>query len=330
MDKPSRLPPLGMLRIFEAAARLQSFTAAARELNVTHSAVSHQIRALEDQLGFPVFHREGRGVQLTVLGQEFAAQVNQALCDMGRSLTQLLQRANPNLLTVTCLPSFAACWLVPRIGRFLASHPQAEFNLISTSAMLDFARDGIDIAIRFGFGSYPAQNAELLMRDEMLVVASPALVGDEPPLKPEDLAKWPLLRSDGEFWRAWFERAGLDWPEPQGGLFINDSSLALHSARAGHGIALSRRSLCQIELDAGRLVQLFPLTLPNSRAYWFVTPAGIEHSPLAQDFHDWLYAEAAKAPPISSDPPVSDADLEQGIHSWGRLLHVQTHVNVDA
>lgn len=321
MDKPSRLPPLGMLRIFEAAARSQSFTAAARELNVTHSAVSHQIRGLEEQLGFALFHREGRGVQLTVLGQEFALRVNRALCDMGLSLTQLLQRANPNLLTVTTMPSFAACWLGPRIGDFLENHPQAEFNLISTTTVLDFARDGVDIAIRFGFGDYPAQDAGLLMRDEMLVVGSPTLIGDHPPKDPADLARWPLLRSDGEFWKGWFARAGLDWPEPEGGLFINDSSLVLQAARAGHGIALSRRSLCQMDLDAGHLQQLFALTLPNSRAYWFVTPAGIEHSALARDFRTWIFAEAAKAPLISNDPPIMDTELEQGVHSWSRLLH---------
>lgn len=314
MDKPARLPPLGMLRVFEAAARLGSFSAAASELSVTHSAVSHQIRALEAQLGFALFLREGRGVQLTPLGQELARQVNASLCDIGRNLALLRQRANPRRLTVSTMPSFASRWLGPRIGSFLDQEPDIEFNVISTAEVLDFARDGVDVAIRFGFGDYPGQQAEFLMGDEMLVVASPSLLAGRKLQKPEELRDWPLLRSDGEFWRGWFERAGLDWPEPQGGLYINDSALVLQAALDGRGIALSRRSLCQLELDAGRLQQLFPLTLPNSRAYWFVTPKGPDISPLTRRFHAWIFAEAARCPPISDTPPVDDAELERCVH----------------
>jgi len=174
MDAPAKLPPLGMLRVFEAAARLGSFSAAAEELHVTHSAVSHQIRALEEQLGFALFHREGRGVQLTLVGLELAARVNRALCDIGSAVALLRQRANPRRLTVTTMPSFAARWLAPRLGSFIEQEPDIELNIVTTSAVLDFARDGVDIAIRFGFGEYAGQQVELLMRDEMLVVASPA------------------------------------------------------------------------------------------------------------------------------------------------------------
>jgi LysR family glycine cleavage system transcriptional activator len=314
MRKPAKLPPLGMLRVFEAAARTGSFVAAADELAVTHSAVSHQIRALEGQLGFAVFVREGRGVQLTVLGQEFARVVNEALCSMGQTLSVLRQRANPLRLTVTAMPSFAACWLEPRIGSFLAQAPEAELNIVSSAEILDFARDGIDVAIRFGYGQYEGLSAELLMRDEMLVVASPGLLGGQVLFAPEALRDWPLLRSDGEFWRGWFSRAGLDWPEPHEGLYINDSALVLASALAGRGIALSRRSLCQSALDAGKLVQVFPLTLPNSRAYWFVRPADVPERALVQRFHAWIFAQARLSPPISEATPVDDLALERCVH----------------
>lgn len=302
MEAPAKLPPLGMLRVFEAAARLGSFSAAAQELHVTHGAVSHQIRALEEQLGFPLFHREGRGVRLSLAGLELAGRVNDALCDIGRALAELRKRANPRRLTVTTMPSFAARWLAPRIGGFLAEEPDIELNIVSTETVLDFARDGIDIAVRFGFGSYPGQETELLMRDEMLVVASPALLaaqgGVTPPLGAEPIRELPLLRSDGESWRGWFRLAGHDWPEPQSGLLFNDSALVLQAALDGRGAALTRRSLCQLDIEAGRLLQLSPLTLPNSRAYWFVTPGGVALSPVAQRFRAWLFAEAGRCPPV--------------------------------
>ncbi|MEN3109802.1 transcriptional regulator GcvA [Uliginosibacterium paludis] len=314
MESPGRLPPLGMLRVFESAARLGSFGAAARELSVTHSAVSHQIRALEELLGFPLFLRAGRGVQLTPLGQELSVQVNEALCGIGSALARVRQRANPLRLTVTTMPSFAARWLGPRIGRFIEQEPDIELNIVSTAGVLDFVRDGVDVAIRFGFGDYADQQAELLMRDEMLVVASPALVREKGITRAADLQSCPLLRSDGEFWRAWFQRVGLDWPEPQGGLFFNDSALVLQAALDGRGVALSRRSLCQQDLDSGKLVQLFPETLPNGRAYWFVTPEGVPLTPLARRFRDWIFCEAGNCPPVADAPVIDDLGLERCVH----------------
>ncbi|KAF7600460.1 MAG: XRE family transcriptional regulator [Candidatus Dactylopiibacterium carminicum] len=314
METPVRLPPLSMLKVFEAAARQGGFSLAAKELQVTHSAVSHQIRALEDLLGFALFHRSGRGVQLTPAGLELATKLNDVLCDLGRTLTRLSQRTNPRRLTVTTMPSFAARWLAPRVGEFIEQEPGIELNILTTSEVLDFARDGVDVAIRFGFGEYPGQRADLLMRDEMLVVAAPGLLQGHPPIVPEALRDWSLLRSDGEFWRAWFERAGLDWPEPRGGLFFNDSALVLQAAIDGRGIALTRRSLCQQELDNGRLIQVFTETLPNARAYWYVTPGGVQESALAARFRAWVFAQAAACPPVADGIPVDDRALERCIH----------------
>lgn len=313
MEVPGKLPPLGMLRVFESAARLGSFAAAALELHVTHSAVSHQMRGLEDQLGFALFHREGRGVRLTLAGLELAERVNAALCDLGQAVAVLHQRSNPNRLTITTMPSFAARWLAPRIGGFLAAAPEVELNVVSTESVLNFARDGIDIAIRFGFGHYPGHDATLLMRDELLTVASPDLLarvlpGYRLPLSPEQLFRLPLLRSDGESWQSWFQAAGHEGSEPQGGLLFNDSALVLQAALDHHGIALTRRSLCQLDIDAGRLLQVSPTTVLSSRAYWFVTPGGVSPSPMAQRFRQWLFAEAERCPPITAAPdsPVAE------------------------
>lgn len=294
MERPGRLPPLPALRVFEVAARLGSISAAAEELNVTHSAVSQQIKSLEDVFGVRLFGRSGRKVVLTAAGQELALGTNEALCALARTANLVRRRANPHRLTVTTLPSFAARWLTPRVGSFLQMEPKVEINLISTGVILDFARDGIDIAIRFGLNNDESVNAERMLDDEMLVVSSPNYLAGKLPRTPADLARCTLLRSDGEFWAPLFARVGLDWPEPDTGLVFNDSSLVLQWAEDGRGVALTRRSLADDSLRNGRVVQLFDVTLPVERAYWFVTAQGVEPTPLMLKFRDWLFVEAAE------------------------------------
>ncbi len=292
MIRPGKLPPLPALRAFESTARLGSVSAAADELHVTHSAVSQQIKSLEASLGVRLFSRSGRNVILTAAGQELALGANDALCSIARTTSLVRQRANPNRLTITTLPSFAACWLTPRIGRFIEEVPDVEINLISTSKILDFARDGIDVAIRFGHGDYAGQNVSLLMHDEMLVVASPGYLEKTRIEKPTDLAQCALLRSDGESWARWFAHVGLDWPEPDKGLFFDDFALALTWAENGHGVALTRRCLAEESLRKGTLVHILDTALPSERAYWFVTPLGIELTPLLDRFRKWIFSEA--------------------------------------
>lgn len=294
MEKPGKLPPLAALRVFEAAARLGSISAAADELSVTHSAVSQQIKSLEESFGVRLFGRAGRRVVLTAAGRELALGANEALCALARTANLVRRRANPHRLTVTTLPSFATRWLSPRMGSFLRLEPRVEISLIAASAVLDFDRDGIDVALRFGLGDWPGMRAERLLDDEMLVVANPAYLGGPLPRQPADLAGCTLLRSDGEFWAPWFARVGLDWPEPDTGLFVNDSSLVLQWVEAGRGVALTRRSLADEALRRGTLVQLFDATLPMERGYWFVTPEGVEPTPLLSRFRDWLFVEAAE------------------------------------
>ena len=292
MKIPGKLPPLPAIRAFESAARLGSVSAAANELNVTHSAVSQQIKSLEASLGVKLFGRSGRRIILTAAGRELALGANEALCAIARTVSLVRRRANPNRLTITTLPSFAACWLTPRIGRFLEEFPGVDINVISTSALLDFTRDGIDVGIRFGYGQYEGLEATPLMRDEMLVVASPAYLAKHDIKVPADLARCTLLRSDGESWARWFAHAGLDWPEPDKGLFFDNFALALTWAENGHGVALTRRSLAHEALSKETLVHILDITLPEDRSYWFVTPQNVELTPLLDRFRIWMFSEA--------------------------------------
>ena len=293
MKSPGKLPPLPALRAFEAAARLGSVTAAAEELHVTHSAVSQQIKGLEAALGVKLFARSGRRIVLTVAGRELALGANEALCAIARTTQQVRQRANPRRLTVTTIPSFAACWLTPKISRFLEAMPEVELNIVSTSTPLDYVREGIDVGIRFGAGQYDGLDATRLMGDETLLVASPRYLAQHLLQTPADLAQCRLVRSTGETWTQWFAHAGLDWPEPETGLFFDDFALALTWAENGNGIALTRRSLADEALRKGTLVQIFDITLPDERQYWLVTPSGIEPTPVLTHFKTWLLREAS-------------------------------------
>ena len=291
MKQPGKIPHLPALRLFEAAARLGSISAAAEELHVTHSAISQQVKGLEEALGVKLFGRSGRNVVLTSAGRELAVGANEALCAIARTTHLVRRRANPNRLTVTTLPSFAACWLTPRIGRFIELEPDVEVSLISTCEVLDFDRDGVDAAIRWTASVKEDFDSTELMHDEALVVASPVYLQSRKIEAPIDLANCALLRADDESWEPWFARAGLDWPGPEKGLFFNDSSLALRWAEYGRGVALTRRSLADESLRKGSLIQVFDITVPDERIYWFVTPKNIVPTPLLQRFRQWLFSE---------------------------------------
>ncbi|GHD69243.1 transcriptional regulator GcvA [Jeongeupia chitinilytica] len=291
---PGKLPSLPALRAFEAAARHGHFGRAADELFVTHGAISHQIRALEDTLGFALFTRDGRGVKLTAEGRRLAATLNASLCDIGGTIAELQhERARPRVV-LTCLPSFAAKWLTPRLGSFIDRHPEIEIWIRSTKAREDLAAEGIDLGLRVGPGDWPGVHCEPLMRDAFVVVASPDIPGGLP-ATPADLARWPLLRSSTEPWHDWFVAAGLDWPEPQQGLVFSDSGLLVQSVLDRQGIGLAREVLVHDDLAAGRLVRVFPFSVPMAGAYWLIAPAPPPYRPAVATFVDWLRNEAARS-----------------------------------
>jgi LysR family glycine cleavage system transcriptional activator len=290
-----QLPALNAIKAFEAAARHESFSRAADELFVTHGAVSHQIRALEADLGVTLFTRDGKRVRLTDVGRRYAAQVRAALSTLAEATREIRAGDRERRLVVSVLASFAARWVTPRVGGFIETHPQWDLELQSTNALIDFSRDDVDAAIRFGFGKYPGLHVELLLEEIFFPACAPHFNGGNLPKTPAELANFPLMRSDDQLWRQWFDAAGLtDWPEPTRGVLYQDSSNLLQGALDGQGIALTRRTLATQEIAAGRLVRLFDIDGPSPWQYFFVCSPHLRHTPRVEAFHCWIFKEAAR------------------------------------
>ncbi|MGD7189115.1 transcriptional regulator GcvA [Ralstonia pseudosolanacearum] len=315
--EPMRLPPLGALRVFEAAARYESFSRAAIELFVTHGAVSHQMRTLEEELGVPLFERRGKRVTLTHAGRTYAERVRDALDQIAQATHQLRAGNRDNRLTISTMPSFAARWLTPHIGTFIERHPELEVELFSSPALVDFAREEVDVALRMGSGNYPGLYVETLLDDVFFPICSPTFNGGRLPRTPAEMAGMTLLRSEGEQWKPWFDAAGVEgFPEPRAGLMFQDSSLLLQAAAAGQGIALIRPTLAFNDLMAGRVVRLFDVTIPCPWNYYFVCPHGALQTPKMQAFRAWLLPEIAafklKLDRLMSDTTVSRGHVAKG------------------
>ena len=292
MAEPRRLPNFSSLRAFEAAARHQNFSRAADELHLTHGAISHQVRALEEELGVALFVRNGRHVKVTPDGQRFALRLGKAFADIADAADALRPSGQGQRLTVSAIPSFAARWLAPRLGRFIELHPDIEVMLQASGQLQDLALEQIDVGIRFGRGHYPGLAVQRLMGDIYYPVASPAYRGGRLPETPAALAQAALLRSE-EPWTPWLRHAGLDLPEPSGGVSFEDLSMLIRSAVDGNGVALVRHVVAMQEIAAGQLVRLFDIATPSPDEYYFVTPPGAAAKPQVQAFHAWLLAEIA-------------------------------------
>ena len=288
----ARLPPLSALRAVEAAARLGSFSGAADEIHVTHGAVSHQVKAMEAFLGVSLFVRNGRRVALTGEGRAFADRIRAALRDISDAAETISRRDRDNRLTVSMLPSFAARWLMPRLGRFMEKYPHIAVNVHASLALVSFARDEVDVAVRFGRGGWPNVHAEKLMGDERFPVASPRFNRGRLPRRPANLAQYRLLRTDDEPWVPWFKAAGVQFPEPKGPIF-NDAALMVHAAIDGRGIALARRSIVEDALAAGDLVRLFDIAIQTEESYYLVCPEGNPPDKVLA-FREWILAETKR------------------------------------
>lgn len=305
MDPWHRLPPLRSLRVLEAAVRHQNYSRAADELSLTHSAVSHQIHALESSLGITLFERVGRQMRATESGIALAQDVRSALDLLGAAVERVRGQDNANLLTVSVLPSFAAAWLVSRLGSFLERHPGIELRLESTSAVSNFRNDGVDVAIRYGAGHYDGLTCEKLFDDELFPTMSPALRRSARIRVPADLARVPLLRIRQQPWAPWFAAAGLNLTEPRRGPVFNDSELALQAAMQGQGVVLARGSLAVLKLRAGKLVAPFAQRVASPMTCHLVYPPQHARKPALQLFRSWLLEELEAAPPVY-DPASSD------------------------
>jgi LysR family glycine cleavage system transcriptional activator len=253
------------LRAFDAAARTGSLTRAAEMLHLTHGAISHQIKALEEEFDVKLVERSGRGIRLTDEGERFAMRLRGALNELGDAIREITTRSNPRQLRLSTLPSFAARWLLPRIARFFKAHPDIDLEIRTNNSLVDFRRDDVDVAIRHGLGQWQGVIAEHLLDDFIFPVCSPRLNGGKLPRRPADLARFPLLRGEGELWKPWFEAAGLDLREPDRGPLYSDSSHMVQAAIEGQGVAIARSSLLGDDVKNGVLVKLFDIELENPR-----------------------------------------------------------------
>ena len=283
-----RLPPLNALRAFEAAARHMSFTRAAAELNVTQAAVSHQVKALEARLGLILFRRHNRNLFLTDEGQAYFPSVRDALDALAAATESLKGFDTGGVLTVSVLPSFAARWLVPRLGRFRARHPEFDVRLDASHTLSEFARDGVDVAVRLGGGVYPSMNAVLVMHEQVFVVCSPDLLkGPHPLYHPEDLRHHVLLHDENNGqWRIWLAENQIKGVDAERGPIFIDASMMAAAAASGQGVALGRSALVNDDLITGRLVRPFAASVRHPGDYYIVCPEGHIDRPKIKAFRE--------------------------------------------
>ncbi len=291
-----RLPSLNGLRAFEAAARHESFTKAADELCVTQGAVSHQVKALEAELGVKFFNREPKRLIITEAGRRYLEVVRDALDRIAAGTDSLQQRQNAGVLTVSTSPNFASKWLVHRLGRFAEAHPGIDLRVSANMHHVDFAREDIDIAVRHGDGTEHGLHVTRLYTEELLPVCSPALLAGPHPLRqPRDLMHHTLLHMDHrQDWSKWLVAAGVGDMDLSRGPVFNQASMGIDAAVDGQGVALARTGLAAHDLIAGRLIRPFDLALAVPYAYWIVCPKATANLPKITTFRDWLLAEAAE------------------------------------
>lgn len=289
----NRLPSLSGLRAFEATARHLSVTHAAGELNVTPGAVSLQIRDLEQSLGVRLFERRPRQLSLTEDGEGYFKAMRSAFRLMREATDELLARARPATLSISCTPTFAAQWLVPRLPHFEERFPGLDIRISASNRLVDFVRDGVDIAIRHGFGRYEGLVSERLLDDDLVPVIAPALRETVPLDAPNDLCDHVLIHDvHRQDWRLWLEAMGVAGIDAMRGPVFNDSNGAIEAAKAGDGVILVRLSLVAREIQERRLVAPFSRGVSTGLAYYIVYPPGALDRPAVTALRQWLTEEA--------------------------------------
>ncbi|OSI63882.1 transcriptional regulator [Bradyrhizobium canariense] len=291
----ARLPSLNGLRAFEAAARHLSFTLAASELNVTQTAISHQIRRLEEELGIRLFVRQNRALALTAEARDYLPGVRAAFNDLRLATDRLLRKDDDKVLTVSTLASLAAKWLLPRLTDFQEHHPGIDVRITTSTSLVDFQRDNVDAAIRYGRGQWPGLRADWLMADELFPVCSPSLLrGDKPLRCPEDLKSHMLLHTsnaNNDDWRLWLTAAGLPADiARQPGITFDMIFMTIQAAIDGIGVAMGRTSYVQDDIAKGRLVVPFKIALPADAGFYLVAPEGRREAPKLAAFREWMIA----------------------------------------
>jgi LysR family transcriptional regulator, glycine cleavage system transcriptional activator len=297
------LPPLNALRAFEAAARNLSVSLAAVELSVSPAAISHQIRLFEDFIGLPILVRSGRGIALTDAGKAALAPIQGGFTQFQVAMDAIDALGETGTLNVSSAPSFASKWLLPRLHDFQSLHPQIDVNVSASVRLVDFARDSVDLAIRYGGGSYADLHSEKLLAESVYPVCSPELLKSGVALNSlGDLAAFTLLHDDSPDndpscpgWDHWLRAAGHGEIDATRGPRFNQASMVLESAILGRGVALAKSTLAEADITAGRLVRLFSTEVPVNFAYYIVAPKSKLNLPKVSFFRDWLRSQVTEA-----------------------------------
>ncbi|WP_010139550.1 transcriptional regulator GcvA [Oceanicola sp. S124] len=290
----TRLPSLNALRAFEAAARHGSMSLAASELRVTPGAISQQIRELERDLGRPLFHRRPRQITLTETGADLFPALRSAFRILREASERARRPQGPEVVTLSCTSGFASQWLLPRLAAFEAAHPGIDLRISASNRVLDFRRDGIDIAVRYGLGRWPGLTCERLLDDELTPVCAPGYRQSRGGLShPADLARARLLHDEHRYdWPLWMSAAGAPEVAATAGVLFADGTGAIEAALSGLGVALVRRSFVARELAEGRLVAPFPQGLASDLAYYLVYPEAGCGAGGAATLRHWLLETA--------------------------------------
>lgn len=312
----NHLPPIAAIRAFEASSRHLSFTKAAEELNITQSAVSHQIRHIEDLWEFKLFERQGRRLIITKEGQLIVPVVRDFLDNMKRVLNEITNTETRSSIRVSLLQSFAVKWLVPKLGKFKELYPDISIWISTTDDIVNFATDEVDVAIRLGYGDWPDLHVDSLLHEYVFPVCSPDFFKRiTPPQHPADLIHYPLLyRHSFDIcprWRDWFRDAGLIVKSLPSGSRFPDTSMSIQAAIDNQGIALARSAHVDDDLKSNRLVKLFDVYSKSPVSYYFVCPHKIMAQPRIAAFRKWLLAEAAESQ-ISFDRVIR-GDVESSV-----------------
>ncbi len=326
------LPPLDALRVFEAAARRGSFNAAAAELNLTPSAVSHRIRTLEDVLQVRLFDRAHRRVELTPEGARYAGSVADALAILRSATRRLSAGRTDGPLAMTLSPAFALRWLLPRLARFQQRHPEIDLRFVSTSDLHDFRSGDLDLAVRYGRGDWPGLEAEWLMALDATAVCTPEVAADGPPLNaPADVAHRVRIHVENrpDDWRMWLLAAGVEGVDPAAGPVFESVPVALEAALNHVGMVIADRQILDRDLAEGRLVEPFDVHMPSTAGYYLVHPPGGGEDRRIRAFRDWLREEiaAASAAGGTAEPIAGPAHK---VEVRGNILSTGVEWNADA
>ena len=290
------LPPLAAVRVFEAAARHENFTAAASELRMTQAAVSYQVKVLEDRLGVALFRRERRRVVLTEAGCRAAGDLSRAFDLIDASFAQL-RTEDSRMLTISTSQTFANAWFAWRLGSFQMAHADMAVRLLVSDTLVDFAREDVDVAVRVGMGAWPGLDADLLFRIDFTPMCSPEFLARHGgALTPQTLLDVPLISPHDAWWPVWLREAGVDAPDvlDRPGIRLDSQAHEGNAAMAGQGVAMLTPFFWRNDIADGRLVRLFDQLSSRGFGYWLVVPEHRSNVPKIKRFRDWLRHEIAE------------------------------------